>query len=106
MPPLTPAAPALTFFAHLSVRVDAPYDLGEAPDGHRRLVPLTGGSFDGPEVRGTVLAAGADNQVLRTATLTELDARYVLAGPRPGAVSPSARPASSPWPPGPPGRCR
>ncbi|MFD7921212.1 DUF3237 domain-containing protein [Streptomyces sp. NPDC059740] len=73
-----PAAPPLTFFAHLSVQVDAAHDLGEAPDGHRRLVPLTGGRFEGPEVRGTVLAGGADHQVLRTATLTELDARYAL----------------------------
>ncbi|MFD7710225.1 DUF3237 domain-containing protein [Streptomyces sp. NPDC059785] len=73
-----PRTPPLTFFAHLSVRVDAPYDLGAAPDGHRRLVPLTGGSFTGPEARGVVLPGGADNQVLRTATLTELDARYAL----------------------------
>ncbi|MBT2411357.1 DUF3237 domain-containing protein [Streptomyces sp. ISL-12] len=78
MTPTTVPAPPLTFFAHLSVRVAAPYDLGEAPDGHRRLVPLTGGSFEGPEVRGTVLPGGADHQVLRTATLTELDARYAL----------------------------
>ncbi|MBC2865505.1 DUF3237 domain-containing protein [Streptomyces mexicanus] len=78
MAPTPPAAPPLTFFAHLSVHVDAPYDLGEAPDAHRRLVPLTGGRFDGPDVRGVVLPSGADHQVLRTATLTELDARYAL----------------------------
>ncbi|WAP55291.1 DUF3237 domain-containing protein [Streptomyces sp. S465] len=75
---MTPAPPPLTFFAHLSVHVDAPYDLGEASDGHRRLVPLTGGRFAGPDVRGTVLRGGTDNQVLRTATLTELDAQYAL----------------------------
>ncbi|MFJ4616998.1 DUF3237 domain-containing protein [Streptomyces sp. NPDC088812] len=78
MAPEPPAAPPLTFFAHLSVRVDVPHDLGEAPDGHRRLVPLTGGRFDGPDVHGTVLRGGADHQVLRTATLTELDAQYAL----------------------------
>lgn len=70
--------PTLAFFAHLSVRVDPPYDLGATPEGHRRLVPLTGGRFEGPDLCGTVLAGGADHQILRTATLTELDAQYAL----------------------------
>jgi hypothetical protein len=70
--------PDLTFVAHLSVTVGEPIDLGQVSDGHRRLVPILGGTVDGPVIRGRVLAGGADHQVLRSATVTELDARYAL----------------------------
>lgn len=58
--------------------VGDPIDLGEVVDGHRRLVPILGGTVEGPLLRGRVLPGGADHQILRTATLTELDARYAL----------------------------
>ncbi|WP_030622355.1 DUF3237 domain-containing protein [Streptomyces sclerotialus] len=74
----TPAPPTLSFFAHVSIAVGPPVDLGAAPTGHRRLVPIVGGSFHGPRMHGRVLAGGADNQVLHSATLTELDAQYAL----------------------------
>ncbi|MDV8021258.1 DUF3237 domain-containing protein [Rhodococcus sp. IEGM 1330] len=70
--------PGLIFIAHLSVTVGVPIDLGEVGDGHRRLVPILGGTVDGPLLHGRVLPGGADHQILRTATLTELDARYAL----------------------------
>ncbi|MCX6490941.1 MAG: DUF3237 family protein, partial [Rhodococcus sp.] len=60
--------PDLTFVAHLSVTVGEPIDLGQVSDGHRRLVPILGGTVDGPVIRGRVLAGGADHQVLRSAT--------------------------------------
>lgn len=70
--------PELIFIAHLSVTVGEPIDLGEVVDGHRRLIPILGGTVEGPLLRGRVLPGGADHQILRTATLTELDARYAL----------------------------
>lgn len=70
--------PDLTFFAHLSVTVGEPIDLGQVSDGHRRLVPILGGTVEGPSMQGRILPGGADHQILRTATLTELDARYAL----------------------------
>ncbi|MCZ4517209.1 DUF3237 domain-containing protein [Rhodococcus ruber] len=70
--------PELIFVAHLSVTVGEPIDMGEVVDGHRRLVPILGGTVEGPLLRGRVLPGGADHQILRTATLTELDARYGL----------------------------
>ena len=70
--------PELIFVAHLSVTVGDPIDMGEVADGHRRLVPILGGTVEGPLLRGRVLPGGADHQILRTATLTELDARYAL----------------------------
>ncbi|MFE4228101.1 DUF3237 domain-containing protein [Arthrobacter sp. NPDC056886] len=73
-----PEAPGLTFLAELSVTVGEPIDVGPTPEGHRRVIPITGGTVLGPAFNGRVLPGGADYQLLRSATLTELDARYVL----------------------------
>jgi hypothetical protein len=72
------AAPGLSFFAEVSVNVGLPVDVGTTPEGHRRIVPITGGTFHGPAVAGKVLPGGADYQILRSPELTELDARYAL----------------------------
>jgi hypothetical protein len=73
-----PAPPGLTFLADVSVTVGEPIDVGPTPEGHRRLIPITGGTVQGPVLNGRVLPGGADYQLLRSPTLTELDARYVL----------------------------
>ena len=41
-------------------------DLGPTPLGRRRIVRVTGGTFEGPRLRGTVLPGGGDwlNRVL------------------------------------------
>ncbi|GGH99066.1 hypothetical protein GCM10007170_33050 [Arthrobacter liuii] len=58
--------------------VETPVDVGPAPTGHRRIVPITGGTMIGPALSGTVLPGGADFQVLHSPELTELDARYIV----------------------------
>jgi hypothetical protein len=73
-----PVPPGLSFLAELSVTVGEPIDVGPTPEGHRRLIPITGGTVRGPALNGRVLPGGADYQLLRGPTLTELDARYVL----------------------------
>ncbi|SEI84653.1 Protein of unknown function [Arthrobacter sp. yr096] len=73
-----PEPPTLTFLASLSVDVGAPIDVGVTPEGHRRIIPIIGGTVSGPGLSGRVLPAGADFQILRSAELTELDARYAL----------------------------
>lgn len=75
----TPAPPLLEFLTELSVAVEAPIDVGPAPAGHRRIVPITGGTMAGPRLSGNVLSGGADFQTLHGPELTELDARYVVA---------------------------
>jgi len=71
-------APTLTYLARIDVSVGAPIDLGDGDGVHRRIVPILGGRVEGPELRGTVLPGGADFQVLRSGTLTELEARYAI----------------------------
>lgn len=74
----TTGIPGLTFLATISVQVGTPIELGVMDDGPRRIIPITGGSVVGPELRGTVLAAGADYQLLRSPGVTELVAKYAI----------------------------
>ncbi len=53
-------------------------ELGEAPGGRRRIIPITGGSFRGERLSGRVLPGGADWQVIRADGVADLDARYTL----------------------------
>ncbi|WP_026818606.1 DUF3237 domain-containing protein [Arthrobacter castelli] len=74
----TPAPPQLTFLGTISVDVGAPVEVGDTADGYRRIIPIVGGTVEGPGLRGKVLPAGADFQTLRTDTLTELQAEYAI----------------------------
>jgi len=74
---LEPNAPPLEFIFDARVMVGAPLDLGDVGKGGRRIVPITGGEFSGPDIRGAVLS-GADWQVLRSDGTAELEARYTL----------------------------
>ena len=58
--------------------VGPPQDLGDFNKGRRRVVPITGGEFSGPELRGTVLPAAPTGSVLRSDGVAELEARYTL----------------------------
>jgi hypothetical protein len=71
--------PRLTQVYRLEATVAPPLDLGEISQGHRRIVPLTGGTFTGPEINGKLLpGASADWQiVLRDGTALG-DIRYTL----------------------------
>ena len=53
-------------------------DLGNTPHGHRRIIPIKGGSFEGPGLKGTVVAGGADWQIIRGDNVAELNAQYTL----------------------------
>lgn len=63
----------------LRVTVAAPQNVGAVPNGTRRTAPLSGGSFEGPRLRGTVLPGGsADWLLLRADGVLELDLRATL----------------------------
>lgn len=73
-----PAPPPLAYLATVHVQVASPVEVGETPGGYRRIIPIVGGTVRGPGLNGTVLSVGADFQVLRSETLTELRAEYVI----------------------------
>ena len=71
--------PRLTQVYRLEATVDAPLDLGDAGRGHRRIVPLTGGTFTGPEINGQLVpGASADWQIVLPDGTALGDIRYTL----------------------------
>src|SRR6202035_899185 len=71
-------APRLELIFAADVSVGPPLDCGDVGKGARRIVPITGGEFSGPNIRGKVLSGGADWQILRGDGVSELEARYTL----------------------------
>ncbi len=53
-------------------------NIGKSKHGERRLIPITGGTFKGPNIEGDVVPGGADWQLTRPDGDTELNARYTL----------------------------
>ena len=76
----TPAPPALEFAFELRAEVADPLVIGELPTGQtRRIVDITGGTFEGPRIKGKLRPGGADWQLIRRADgFTDVDARYTL----------------------------
>ena len=63
----------------LHVTVQPPQNIGAVPHGTRRTAPISGGHFEGPRLRGTVLSNGsADWLLLRGDGVLELDLRVTL----------------------------
>jgi hypothetical protein len=60
------------------ITLDKVLELGNTQHGNRRIIPITGGSFEGPQIQGTILPGGADWQIIRTDSVAELEARYTL----------------------------
>ncbi|MEO1046348.1 MAG: DUF3237 domain-containing protein [Pseudomonadota bacterium] len=57
----------------------APIEVGPGPEGHRAIYIVTGGTFDGPKLKGKVLpGAGADWVRLRGDGAFHLDVRFCL----------------------------
>jgi hypothetical protein len=72
------APPRLTLAFEARVTVAPPLELGDVAHGRRRIVTITGGTFEGPGIKGKVLPGGADWQIIHADGLSELDTRYTL----------------------------
>jgi Protein of unknown function (DUF3237) len=71
--------PRLTLVYRLEATLGEPLDLGEGVQGHRRIVPQTGGTFRGPEIAGKLLpGASADWQIVLADGTALADIRYTL----------------------------
>jgi hypothetical protein len=60
------------------VDVGDPLELGAIATGRRRIVPILGGSVEGPRLTASILPGGADWQVIRGDGTAEVVARYML----------------------------
>ncbi|MBN2167523.1 MAG: DUF3237 family protein [Marinilabiliaceae bacterium] len=72
-------APKLEFTCELKVTIDPAKVLGTTMHGERIIIPITGGKFEGPKMKGVVLSGGADYQYFnKELGRTELEAIYTI----------------------------
>ncbi len=60
------------------VKIANSIEVGQSKRGYRRMIPITGGTFEGSKIKGEVLKGGEDWQLVRPDGDTELYARYLL----------------------------
>ena len=71
--------PELEFVCELKVTVDQAMTVGQTAHGTRIIIPISGGTFEGPLLNGTVLTGGADYQYANNETgRTEIEAIYSI----------------------------
>jgi hypothetical protein len=71
--------PRLTKIFRLEATLGDVLDVGDVAQGRRRIVPLTGGTFTGPELNGTLLpGVSADWQIVLPDGTALGDIRYTL----------------------------
>jgi hypothetical protein len=71
--------PQIRHVYHLEATLGEPVDFGEVAGGRRRIIPLTGGQFTGPELRGHLLSGtSADWQLVQPDGTSIGDIRYTL----------------------------
>ena len=71
--------PQLEFVLQLRVTLGEAYTLNETQHGVRTVIPITGGTFEGPNIKGTIINGGADYQLANTdRSRTELEAIYSI----------------------------
>jgi len=70
--------PRLERVADCIIEVGRPIDIGLTPVGRRRLIPITAGRVNGPQLFAKVLPGGADFQLITTPTQAFIEARYIL----------------------------
>lgn len=70
--------PQLRFVCDIEVQVGPIRDLGQAPRGRRRIIPILSGTVKGDRLGGEVMPGGADWQYVRADGILELEARYSI----------------------------
>lgn len=78
-PEQIPESLPMEFALQLKVTLGDAYTCGETQHGRRTIIPITGGTFEGPNIKGTIINGGADYQIANTAiNRTELEAIYCI----------------------------
>ena len=72
-----PKAPELEYVVRLNVTLGQAYSSGNNGKGTRTIIPITGGTFEGPDIKGEVLPGGADYQ-LAVDGRNEVEAIYCI----------------------------
>jgi hypothetical protein len=73
-----PSAPALAFAFEETVLLAPDIPVGPTALGKRNIVPITGGTFSGPGIKGTIIPGGWDWQLGRADGCLLIEADYML----------------------------
>jgi hypothetical protein len=73
-----PAAPTLAFVFEEEVALAAAMPVGKTAYGERNIIPITGGTFAGPDIKGTIIPGGWDWQLRRADGCLDVKADYML----------------------------
>ncbi len=72
------ATPRLTFAFEETVTLGDAVSPGKTALGTRNIIPITGGTFEGPDIRGAVMPGGWDWQLQRADGCWSVRADYML----------------------------
>jgi Protein of unknown function (DUF3237) len=75
--PVAPA-PTLEYAFTATVTLAPPVEQGSVDGGRKRFIAITGGTVEGPMLRGSVLPGGGDWQTILPGGLTRVEAHYFL----------------------------
>ena len=70
--------PQLEFALQLRVTLGETFGINNTQHGRRTVIPITGGTFEGPGIKGTIINGGADYQLNGADGRTELEAIYCI----------------------------
>ena len=70
--------PGFRPLCRIEIEAAPPLTIGSTRAGEIRVVPFVSGTFEGPELRGSVLAGGTDWQEIAGDGTLEIQARYLL----------------------------
>ncbi len=70
--------PKLEYLMTFRADLKPPVDVGGGPSGSRQIYDVTGGSFEGPRLKGSVLASGGDWLLMGSDGVGRLDVRATL----------------------------
>ncbi len=74
----SPPPPKLEFAFEEVVTLGQAIPVGKTPLGTRNIIPITGGTFEGPGIKGTIIPGGWDWQLQRSDGCTHIKADYML----------------------------
>ena len=70
--------PTLEFAFEENVTLAKGIPVGKTAMGTRFIIPITGGTFEGPKIKGTIMPGGWDWQLVRADGCTHIKADYMI----------------------------
>jgi hypothetical protein len=73
-----PAPLGTEFVFEEIVKLSPAIEVGKTARGERRIIPITGGRFEGPNIRGEIMPGAWDWQLTKADGCTDVEANYFI----------------------------